>query len=112
MERGVNKVKEKMKEYEEKNNESKEEQMIFGNIKEEETRMLGCWLGNEEDVKQRKARAGRTWFKVKKQLIRSKLPKRIQARIIQACVENSLLFDCHTRVWFKKDIKKYTELCR
>ena len=98
-------IKEVMREYEEKNNEGKEEQMIFGNIAEEDTRMLGCWMGNKEDLKQRRARAGRTWFKVKKQLTRSRLTKPTQARIVQACVENALLFDCHTRMWFKKDMK-------
>ena len=42
--------------------------MIFGDIWGERTRMLGCWMGNTEDLKQRKARAGKAWFKVKQQL--------------------------------------------
>ena len=67
--------------------------------------MLRCWMGNTEDLKQRKARAGKAWFKVKQQLKRSRLHKRTQARIVQACVESAILFDCHTRVWNKKDIK-------
>ena len=102
MQAAVRKIKETMEEFEEKNNSSKEEKMIFGDMFWERTRMLGCWMGNTEDLKQRKARAGKAWFKVKQQLKRSTLHKRTQARIVQACVESAILFDCHTRVWNKK----------
>ena len=86
MQAAVPKIKETMEEFEEKNNSSKEEKMIFGDMLGERTRMLGCWMGNTEDLKQRKARAGKAWFKVKQQLKRSRLHKRTQARIVQACV--------------------------
>ena len=86
MQAAVPKIKETMEEFEEKNNCSKEEKMIFGDMLGERTRMLGCWMGNTEDLKQRKARAGKAWFKVKQQLKRSRLHKRTQARIVQACV--------------------------
>ena len=98
MEMAVPLTKEIMMSFEEKNNDGKEERMVFGGGEEEKTRMLGCWLGAAEDIKQRTARAGNTWFKIKKQLTRSQLPKTTQARIIQACVENALLFDCNTCV--------------
>ena len=31
---------------------------------------------------------------------------RWQARVVQACVESSLLYDCQARVWYKKDLKR------
>ena len=61
-------AKEIMTKFEEKNHENKEERMIFGEIMEEKTRIVGVWMGSTEDLKQRKARAGRAWFKVKSQL--------------------------------------------
>ena len=36
----------------------------------------------------------------------SRLSKRWQGRIVQACVESSLLFDCQARVWYKRDVNK------
>ena len=36
----------------------------------------------------------------------SKLSMRWQGRIIQACVEISLLYDCQARVWYKRDVNK------
>ena len=44
--------------------------------------------------------------KKKKQLKHSTLPKRTQARVVQACVKSRLLFDCVTRTWYQKDTKK------
>ena len=106
MEMAVPLTKEIMMSFEEKSNGDKEERMVFGGGEEGKTRMLGCLMGAAEDIKQRIARAVKTWFKVKKQLTRSQLPKTSQARKLQACVENALLFDCNTCVWCKKDVKK------
>ena len=47
---------------------------------------------------------GGLWAKVKEQLKNTRLSKRWQARIVQACVESALLFDCQARVWWKKDV--------
>ena len=105
MAEGVEVVKRTMASFEEKNNDSKEETLHFGDLNEETTRMLGCWMGAKEDVQRRKARAGKAWFQVKKQLHGSTLPKRTQARIVEACVESALLFDCNTRVWYVREIK-------
>ena len=102
---GMEVVKRTMACFEEKNKETKEETLHFGNLDEETTRMLGCWMGTKEDVQKRKARAGKAWFQVKKQLHGSSLPKRTQARIVEACVESALLFDCNTRVWYVREIK-------
>ena len=57
-------------------------------------------------MKNRMKRAGKCWFKLKKQLVGSKLSKRKQARVVEACVESALLFDCHVRVWQVKEIKR------
>ena len=105
MEEGVRIIKEVMAEFEEKNNDHKEERLKFGDLNDDNTRMLGCWMGAKTDIQQRKARAGKAWFQVKKQLFRSTLPRRTQARIIEACVEAALLFDCNTRVWYVREIK-------
>ena len=48
--------------------------------------MLGSWVGMKEDVDRRLRRAGGLWAKVKEQLKKTRLSKRWQARIVQACV--------------------------
>ena len=51
-----------MERYEEKNNEDKEEILEFGSEEGKKIRMLGSWMGAEEDIKikNRKQRAGKT----------------------------------------------------
>ena len=114
MERGVEEVKEVMRSYEERNNEAKEEHMEFGSEEANEVRMLGSWVGAEADGRMRIRRASGLWAKVKGGLIGTRLSKRWQARIVEACVESGLLFDCQVRVWWKKDVKsmqKWTDKC-
>ena len=36
----------------------------------------------------------------------SRLSKRWQGRIVQTCVESSLLYDCLSRVWYKRNVNK------
>ena len=103
---GVERMKETMKTFEEANNDDKEEAVDFISQESNNTRMLGVWLGPEEDVKRRIRRANGSWFKVSKQLWKSKLSKKMKARIGKSCVESTILFDCYTRTWYKKDIKK------
>ena len=45
--------------------------MIFGDIIGERTRMVGCWIGNTEDLKQRKVRAGKAWLKATNEKIQT-----------------------------------------
>ena len=33
------------------------------------------------------------------------MSKKLQARVVEACVESTLLFDCQIRTWYKKDLK-------
>ena len=68
--------------------------------------MLGCWMGPEEDIKLRIRRAGGLWSRVREELKGYRLSRRMEARIVEACVESGLLFDCATRTWYLKDIKK------
>ena len=36
----------------------------------------------------------------------TRLPKRIQAKIVEACLEGGLLFDCAVRTWWVSDVKR------
>ena len=105
MEEGVGIIKEVLAEFEEKNNDHEEETIKFGDLINVNTRMRGCLMGAKTDVQQRKARPGKAWCQVKKQLYRSTLPRRTQARIIEACVEAALLFDCNTGVCYVRESK-------
>ena len=106
MENGVRIVKEAMLRFEERNNEDKEEEVIFGTEDSGKTRMLGTWLGPKEDINQRLKRAGNSWRRVKSQLKKSKMSKRKQALVTQACVESTILFDCQARTWQISEIKR------
>ena len=105
MEGGLRTVKEVMARFEEKNNDDKEEELIFGTEESKKIRMLGSWLGPEEDLKQRKKRGWAAWTKIKSQLKGSRLSKTCQAKITQACVESTMLFDCQVRTWHLREIK-------
>ena len=62
----------------------------------------------------RLGRAWGLWAKVKEQLKNMRMSKRWQARIVHACVESALVFDCQARVWWKKDVmrlQKWMDKC-
>ena len=96
---GIKVIKDVMKRLEEKNNEDKEEVLDFGDESSHKIRMLGCYMGWKEDVNQRIRRAGMSWSKVKRRLKGSRMSKRMQAKIVEACVESTMLFDCQARSW-------------
>ena len=106
LEVGIEVTKEAMGRYEERNNDGKEEVLDFGTEEGNKVRMLGCWMGWREDVKNRLVRAGRAWFKVRQRLVGSRLSKKKQARVVEACVETALLFDCQVRVWQRKEVSQ------
>ena len=56
--RGVERMKEVMGRWEEKNNEDKEEKVDFGTEEGGKIRILGSWIGGKEDVSNRIKRAG------------------------------------------------------
>ena len=62
----------------------RKETLGFGSEEGKKIRILGSWMGAEEDIKNRKQRARKLWFKVKKQLKNTTLSKRRQAGIFQA----------------------------
>jgi hypothetical protein len=43
---------------------------------------------------------------IKRRLCNTKISKKAQATIIEACVEGTMLFDCAARPWKKAEIKK------
>ena len=106
MDESVRRVKEVMGRWEERNNEDKEEVLEFGTEEGDEVRILGRWMGEKEDVRNRIRIAWMLWGNVKGWLKGSRLSKRWQERIVQACVERSLLYDCQARVWYKRDVNK------
>ena len=95
-----------MAKFEERNNDDKEEILEFGTEDSNNIRMLGVWLGEGEDFKQRLKKAGAAWAKIRVQLRGSKLPKKTQAKIVECCVESTLLFDCAVRTWQVGEINK------
>ena len=65
LEDGVAATKKVMGEFEERNNDDKEEALVFGVEEGGDIRMLGCWMGWKQDVEKRLERAGqkegRSW---------------------------------------------------
>ena len=106
LEEGVEIVKRVMGDFKERNNEDKEERLEFGKEGSGDIRMLGCWMGWSEDVKQRLARGRKAWGKLRKRLVGSKLSKKVQARVVEASVESGLLFDCAVRVWQVREVQQ------
>ena len=106
MDGGVNAMKEVMGRFEERSNDHKEECLDFCMEESDSIRMLVSWVSTKEDVNMRLGRAGGLWAKVKEQLKNTRLSK----RIVQACVESALLFDCQARVWWKKDVMRLQKL--
>ena len=103
---GVRRVKSVMNKWEERNNDAKEEVLEFGTNEGGDVRVLGSWVSSNADVSNRIKRANGLWWKVKAWLKSSRLTKKWQGRIVEACVESSLLYDCQARVWYKRDVKR------
>lgn len=114
MNEGVRAVKEVMSKWEERNNEDKEEVLEFGTEDGGEVRVFGSWLSAKADVRNRIKRAGGLWWRVKGWLKGSRMSKRWQARVVEACVESSLLYVCQARVWYIRDmnrLQKWMDKC-
>ena len=63
-------------------------------------------MGWNRDIDNRILRAGKAWFRLKMRLIGSRLSKKMQARIVETCVESALLFDCQARTWYVSELKR------
>ena len=111
---GVREVKRVMNDWEERNNDTKEEVLEFGTDEGGDVRVLGSWMSASADVNNRIKRANGLWWRVKAWLKSSRLTKRWQGRVVEACVESSLLYDCQARVWYKRDmnrLQKWMDKC-
>ena len=92
--------------FEEKTNDSKEENITLGKTSAAGTRFLGLWLGEAEDTKVRLQRGMGAWTKVKRRLKNSRLTKRTQARVVEAVVESTMLYNCQVRTWNVSEINR------
>ena len=66
------------------------------------TRILGSYVGRATDLGKRKERGNKALWTTKRRLKGSTFPKKLQARI----VGSTMLFDCQTRPWRDREIKK------
>ena len=62
---GTEEVKRVMNKWEERNNDDKEENLVFGTTEGNDIRVLGSWMGEKEDAKNRVKRAGMLWSRIK-----------------------------------------------
>ena len=99
-------IEEVMTSFEEQNNETKKERLLFGETSSHCIRMLGSWINPKVDVQNRLKKASHPWGKVCPRLVKSKLSKRQKALVVQTCVESGLLFDAAVRPWQKREVNK------
>ena len=97
IEEGKQTIEKVMGELEEGTNESKEEKMEFGAKDSEEIQMLGTYMGNGHDIKMRIKRAARTWMQIRKRFIKCKLSKKTQVKVVETCIESTILFNSAVR---------------
>ena len=90
-----------MESSEERNNEAKEERAFFGTSEAEEIKILGCWLGHKQDVKDRIKRAGMLRANCKGHLRRTGFPKESKHKLSKLAI----LFDCATHPWYACETK-------
>ena len=95
-----------MKNFEEQCHEGKEEHLALGTSAGGEIRMLGTWIGRKPDVQQRTKRGRHALMTIKKRLKNTTLSRKTQAMVIQVVVESTMLFNCETRAWQKKEIRE------
>ena len=92
-------MNETMASFQEQNNMSKAEKLVFRSETAGDILILGVWRGAKADISNRKERAGSLWAKVRGRLKKSRIPKRLQARVVQSFVKSGLLFDIAARSW-------------
>ena len=110
MDECVRVTKEVMREREERNNGDKEDRLDFGREEGEDVCILGSWVGDKADAKNRIWSGGWIWSRLKGWL----LSKKWQAKVVQACVESIVLYDRHATVWQKrklKEVQKWMDKC-
>ena len=110
LEEGVKTTKEVMGWYEERNNDGKEEELVFGDEESGKIRMLGSWMNWKEDLSERLKRGGKAWWKTRQRLKDARISRLMQAKIVEASVESSMLFDCQARTWKVAEMQKMQSL--
>ena len=68
--------------------------------------MLGTYMGNEHDTKMRIKRAARTWMQINNRFMTRKISKRTQAKVIETCVESSILLNSAVRPFSQSETKR------
>ena len=104
-------IEEVMGNFEEQTNKSKEEHVIFGDSESGNVRMLGTWLEHEKDTKMRLQRTGKVWSTIRKRFLKCKLSKVTQAKVFEACVEGTMLFNIAVRPFLAREIKSFQRFC-
>ena len=63
-------------------------------------------MRNEHDTKMRIKRAARTWMQIKKRFMKRKLSKKTQAKVVETCVESTILFNAAVTTFSKSETKR------
>ena len=63
-------------------------------------------MGNEHDTKMRKKRAARTWMQIRKRFMKCTLSKKTQAKVVETCVESTILFNSAVRPFSQSETKR------
>ena len=87
----------------ENENEDKRESITFGDPASGKVRVLGAYLDNGVDMKQRLSRAASVWAVTRGRLQGSLLPIRDQVQIVKATVQSTLLYSSKSRPFTSKD---------
>ena len=96
-----------MLDFKEEKNRPKEEKMIFGDDQNnKEVRMLGTWMEDNSDVKKTNPNSWQELGYHQKRFMKCRLTKRTQAKVIEACIESTLLFNASVRPFKLSEIKR------
>ena len=106
MTEGKETLKEVMGWFEERCHPDKEEHLEFGRKESNNIRMIGTYIGRKEDVEKRLSRMSKACFLIRKRLKGTRLSKRGQGKIVEACAEATALFDSQIHPWHKSEMMK------
>ena len=68
--------------------------------------MLRTYIGNEHHTNMQIKRAARKWMQIKKRILKCKLSKKTQAKVVETCVESTMLFNSAVRPFSQSEIKR------
>ena len=87
----------------ENENKAKRESIPFGDPENGKMRVLGAFLDNDYDMKQRLSRAASAWAITHGRLCGSLLPLQEQVRVVKATVQSALLHSAQSRPFTCRD---------